>query len=384
MSVKDLLKELSVESLDRIVEEPLEECTLAFGKSASKHFDDVSKVDSKKVQLSELKEHLDDATDPVSLEVYQMNYRHIMESSGLGTEVVTFESRDPFMVRDYLSLEVAKSIAQLDALSEQMTDFSPESKIWSFLRRDKAKINAAMIALNKVSDPALKDIAKKAVHRHYFKFLIRNDRPIQDLEAEIRKDVGLVVDADREVTDRLTKLRDLLKSGKPFNSHTPNRIKILDENLLGNRNITERLADSKIGVVRTVVAGGLAWLTGKKAVATLGLVLKVHPVSAVVSAAVLYFMFSLTKGVATKKDDIVITFGKMANIKLELDRLVTALNQDRNQSLVVEIQALLKSYEGFDKDDFKSALKALVNLDSLLYEHAFFLVNQTRGIAESM
>lgn len=400
MSIKDLLKELSQESEEvAAAEQVLDEGELLDGtpvsgqkESAIKEMmDHAEKARMMSSQLNELadkadeilkedKEHL---VNEITTEAFQMNYRHIMENAGLLDAVVTFESANKTSELNYLSNEARKMAIVADNLEARILDYSEEGKIWSFFRRDKAKIANSVAALRRVSDPSKRGLTVTAIHKSHYVFMARGGRPITNLEAEIKTDVSLLIETETELEKRLSTLRDNLKNNKAIDSFKPGKLRILDQGLLGNKEFQAQESERKVGLVRTGFSLLAGIRTGLIAPFLALSVITLSPIGIIWHGFWYLAWYKVSDGLYNKESEHVIDLGSFAGIKSELDKLSKILNQSRNERIITEIDSLMKNYSGEDKEDYKQAVKDAVKMDSLIYEHAFFIVNEIRTLAES-
>lgn len=354
--------------------------------------------------LHEDKVHL---VNEIATEAFQMNYRHIMEHAELADAVVTFESSNKVSELNYLSNEARKMAILADNLESRIMDFSPEGKILSFFRRDKAKIKRAMDQLAKLENPGKEDRTVELKHKKIFLFLMRDDKVIEDLEVEIKKEVEILLRGEKELEEIVDKVHGLLKAGKPSSDFKPMKMKIFDEKLLGSKvfSSTDAKAGKSLGAR---VAGGAmqglgAWAAGqhlvtfamlpkayatyKGTLATVGAAVSM-PAFAAIAGAGLVLSISLVyfgQNIATKEEKVNVEFGDFAKMRTELEKLVKVLNHDRFEAKFTEMEKLVNAIEDKeDKQQYKSLMGAFANVAELIYEHSFFVIENMGTLTKSV
>lgn len=400
MSIRSLLADLSKESAEeQVAEKVLDSGELLDGTPVDAEkkseilemLEHADKARAMSRQLNELADKADELLredkvhliNEISTEAMQMNYRHIMENAGLSEGVVSFESSDKAQELHYLGDEARKMSTVADALEDRILDFSPEGKIISFLRGDKIKIKAAMGSLRRLDDPTKKDVNVSAAHKNHYKFLFRNGQPIKDLAAEIKREVGILEEAEKELGDLMVTVRDMMKAGKPASDFKPVKMKIFDEKLLGNKHFHYQKGDAKVGLARTASGIALGAWVGSNVPSIIAMS-AISPVTSLIAGGIAFGMYKGADSLYNKTDQHVISFGDFSSIRKDLEKLLRLLDHDRHEKLITEMNGYLQSLSGDDKKQYKSLISAFVNVGELIYNHSFFVVDQMRSIAASV
>lgn len=357
--------------------------------------------------LHEDKVHL---VNEIATEAFQMNYRHIMEHAELADAVVTFESSNKVSELNYLSNEARKMAILADNLESRIMDFSPEGKILSFFRRDKAKIKRAMDQLAKLEDPGKEDRAVELKHKKAFLFLLRDDKVIENLEAEVKKEVEILLQGEKELEEIVDKVHGLLKAGKPSSDFKPMKMKIFDEKLLGSKVFSSTDAKAGKSLGARVAGGamqGLGALGVGQQLVTFAMLPKAYatykgtlaaagaagaavsmPAFAAIAGAGLVLSISLAyfgQNIATKEEKVNVEFGDFAKMRTELEKLVKVLNHDRFEAKFTEMEKLVNAIEDKeDKQQYKSLMGAFANVAELIYEHSFFVIENMGTLTKSV
>lgn len=281
---------------------------------------------------------------------------------------------------NFLSKEVNKVISNTAGLEDKILDFSPEGKILSFFTRDKSRFNGLLDDLKKLDDPTKKNESIELKHKSLVRFFWRNDRKIDNLEAEIKKEISIIIDAEKEIVKILDNLIDSLSKNKDGNELKPVTMKIFKEELLGNRKFGVQRTDKStthkkmediapllamgfgLGYAGSMLAIVAAPLPGI-ALATTGLILTIG-----------------TSVLNREEETVSVKYGSFSSIRNEVSKLTQVFNHDRNEDKFSKADELLKKFDGGNKNNYKELLSALAEVQELIYEHSIWLVGQLKFI----
>lgn len=398
MSMRDLLKELSQESEEvAAAEQVLNEGELLDGTPVSNQkesaikemMDHAEKARMMSSQLNELADKADEIlkedkvhlVNEIATEAFQMNYRHIMENAGLSDGVVNFESNDKVNELNYLSNEARKMAQVAGALEDRILDFSPEGKIWSFLRADSKRMAVARGDIETYGDKLIRRSKDSSVKKipvtwtllgNAKEWLVfKNGKAVNDLTAAIITDLELLIKSFDTVKKNNTIIRQIVADSKAGKAIDPNKMKqvkvpeIVDEHVLGDKHVKQDSGE---------LSRMFGWTPANPPWWAVGLGIMFGPLGAIALAV-----------------------GQKVNAKNAMENSNTHIDVNKIQrmlSLYKEAGRILDRDEhaNFDSKEIDSVpgeqgrfLKTIAKnsgkLQGFMYEHMFFL---TWGMAETM
>ncbi len=355
-------------------------------------------------QLEELAEKAEEVAaedkeyllNEVSNEAFAMTFRNIMVSNGLGVKATSFESAhtngEKMLGLAADSRAVAVGVRQLQ---DNLLDFSPEGKVLSFLRRDKAKLQRAFSDLKAISlrEDELKAKLGEGVRvtdKSQIKFFFRGGEPVSSIAKEIEYDVKLLVTAHKQLEDVLGKLKTASANGGSSDDVTVPDFTIVNEPLLGDRKYGEGAwlpsqRTSHLTAGQTIK--GALW--ANLASLPLGIIVgaALTPVAGPIAAGVAGYGVFMAQyvprlmNVGMVKTSKVISFEGLAKVTGSIGQLVDLTNRSRFDTIVAEI--LTKS-TAENTASFKKAVTALSKVYETLYDHAYFLTTRTASLMKTI
>lgn len=405
LSLAEKMKQLSFESNEEILNEAIEQAKEQEEEGMETVSDMVEHAVKAEVvaeQLEVLAEKAEEVADEdkeyllneVSNEAFAMVFSNIMASNNLNMQATSFESAHTNSEKmKGLAADARAVSTQVRGLEAQLLDFSPEGKINSFLRRDKAKINKAMtelkgLELRKDDLEALDGEGIRVGEISTTKFFHRADKPAKELAKEISHDVKLMLETTKQVEDTLTKVLSDVKAGKSLEDFPVTKFSIVNQPLLGNRSLG-------MGTYDGHVAGDL----GQQLKTGTWIGLKALVIGAVTGAVTGNpVVFLLTAGASAgmmaskasnKVETTIVSIDGINQTVGELQKLTNTLDKSRTEKLLEEISVAIKERKGdtegeaVSKKAVKDILAACAKVQDAAYEHSFFLLTRTAAMLKA-
>lgn len=381
-----------IKAVETVAEQVLDEGTLLDGtpvdddkeSAIGEMLDHAERARQMADQLSELADKADEILEEdkqhliteISTEVMQMNYRHIMQNAGLADALVSFESSNKATELNYLSNEARKMANVAMQLENRILDFSPEGKIWSFLRADSKQIAVARGDIETYAEKigrGSKEMNANKIPLEWGFFenskewlVFKDGKAVGDLTQAIIDDLDLCVKSFQTINNNNKIIRQIvgdLKAGKELDKNKLKQLKqpeIVGKHVLGDKMV--KADQGEWGrIFGWTPANPPVWLTGLSMVA-------------------LTPIFAITFIVASQK----------INLKNAMDKAGTFIDPGKLKKMTESFREAAKildrdEHADFDTKSIKEEIpaeyrstlltmaKQSAKLQGFLYEHIFFL-----------
>lgn len=398
MSIRDLLKDLSKENDQHDVPSENDNThEVSEGKEAAvtELIDHAAQARQLADQLAELADKADDVADTdkqhllneVSLEAFQMNYRHLMQTAGLGEAVgVNLESSTSALSQLQNLSKQARAMSEVAInLESRVLDYSPEGKIWSFFRMDSQRIaksrgDIETYANRIIRQGRLNDVQKVPVewtflsgYKHWI--IYRNGKAVSDFAGEVVKDLELVLKSFKTIANNNRAINKIIgdaRAGKPINPSDLRGVRqpeIIGEHILGDKYFKPSTGEWSIQV---------GWTPSNPHPLIAGLALLAGPIGA---AVIIGTQMVKTKN-ALESAKTHIDGTKLKRL-LELTREVDTV-LDRADHTIIDTSKIKAELSGEEARYLVEIGKQSMKTQAALYEHAFFLINGTAEVMRSL
>lgn len=400
--MKDLMKQLSLESADQVAEkaeEVLQTGQLLDGTSVDgnkesaikemiEHADRARLMSDQLTELADkadaiLEEDNEHLINEISTEAYQMCYRHIMQTAGLSDALVSFESTNKSVEMNYLSTEARKMANVAETLENRILDLSPEGKIWSFIRADSKRMAVARGDIESYGEKIIRRAKDSSISSVPVEWTLlgnakewlvfKNGKAVSDLTAAVIEDLELLNKSFETVQQNNKLIRQIVgdvRSGKDLDKNKLKQIKtpeIVGKHILGDKLV--KPSSSEISRI-------FGWTPANPPAWAIGLTfLFLTPLT----APLIIIGQKINAKNALESSNTHIDPNKVKRM-LELFRSAGKI-LDRDEHADFDLDSIDKEIPGEQKKFLKDIAKQSARTQGFLYEHMFFL---TWGMAETM
>lgn len=419
-SIAQRLAQLSVESAEERYEEAMEvaEASKEEGmESVSDMVEHAEKAEEVAEQLEELAEKAEEVADEdkayllneVSTEAFSMVYANIMKTNNLQMAATSFESAQTHQEKMLgLAKDARGVVMHVRQYQDQVLDFSPEGKILSFIRQDKAKLDKAMAelrsdSLNNEQQENLKQNGAQITRQSIVKFLQKNGKPVTNFTDEVKADAAAILQGHKQVEDMLSTLEKFVKDDKAGATLPAVTFALEGKPLMGNRAFGTSGASSAVKSMNKSFLKSLGWafLTsigyGLVAGFATVIVFTIPGVAPAVrgSAAAMAAVGNATRAAqltgavkgamrgVTKAEQATLNFDGYQSIVQELGKLENALNRDRFLEKVDSIRKAAAQMEN-KPEGLSATLGGLSKLYEGVYGHAFYLITNVADMFKTL